>query len=296
MGGSAVRGTHRSERARSRPLIARSPLLYLSRRLTDRDRNLLEDLFEHRVLTTHQIEELYFTSGPVTRRRLVELYRLGLIDRFQPPALGSAPYHYVLDDLGARVVAAQRGLEFRDLGFRKEKVAELPHRRETRHLVEANGFFTRVAWACRNDRTHSLTEWWGELRCRRRWGEMVLPDGYGRLDGPGEPTSFFLEYDRGTESPGRLAAKLHGYERVALLQDRPDALLFCFPDPDREASARKRLHGLNGIAVATASWDRVSVAPLGSVWLPLGSERRVPLAAFPIASRTGGSRRRGGGR
>jgi hypothetical protein len=80
-----------------------------------------------------------------------------------------------------------------------------------------------------------------------------------------------------TESPGRLAAKLEAYGRIGLGSDRPDALVFCFPDPIRETSARRRLHGVRGLVVTTGSWDRVGPDPLGAVWLPTGSERRVRL-------------------
>ncbi|MGH8515777.1 MAG: hypothetical protein ACREV8_17905, partial [Gammaproteobacteria bacterium] len=93
--------------------------------------------------------------------------------------------------------------------------------------------------------------------------------------------SLFLEYDRGTESPGRVAAKLIGYQSVAGLSDAADLLLICFPDPLREAAVRKRLYG-PGITLATASWDRLEQDPLGAIWLPIDSERRVPLLDLPI--------------
>lgn len=281
MGGSRDPGTHPSRRARPRPPAAKQNLLSLSRVLTDRDRRLLDDLFEYRVLTIHQIEEMYFTSGPVTRRRMLRLTRLGVVLRFRPPALGSAPYHYALAPLGARIVAAQRGIEFKELGFREENVEELPYRPEREHLVGTNGFFSRLIFACRADGTHDVAEWWGERRCRRQWGEIVLPDAYGCLRGPEGHVSFFLEYDRGTERPWRLAAKLVAYARIGLGGDSPDALLFCFPDPLRETSARRRLHGVRGLVVATASWDRVGEDPLGAVWLPVGSDHRGRLMDLP---------------
>ncbi|MQA92785.1 MAG: hypothetical protein GEU90_21615, partial [Gemmatimonas sp.] len=126
MGASPNPRTPRGIRAQRRSKPPRSPLLTLAGRLTSRDRSLCQDLFEHRLLTVHQITELYFPSGHTARRRLVELYRLAVLDRFQPQAVGSAPYHYVLDHLGARVVAAERGLEFKELRFRKEDVDRLP--------------------------------------------------------------------------------------------------------------------------------------------------------------------------
>jgi hypothetical protein len=257
-------------------------LLGLAGRLTNRDRSLCQDLFEHRVLTAHQIQDLYFPSGHTARRRLVELYRMAVLDRFRPPALGSAPNHYVLDELGARVVAAERDLEFNELRFRKEDVDQLPYRRELPHLVETNGFFTRIAFACRQDSNYRLTEWWSEKRCRSRWGTIVLPDGFGILEGPQGECSFLLEFDRGTESPARLNLKLPPYERVALLQDRPDVILFCFPDPGREASVRRVLHR-PGMALATASWDRLVADPLGPVWLAIEEQRRCSLLDLSLA-------------
>jgi Replication-relaxation len=151
----------------------------------------VQALFEHRVLTVHQITELYFVSTHTARRRMVELYRMAVVDRFRPQALGSAPFHYVLNDLGARVVAAERGLEFKELRFRKENVDQLPYRRELPHLVGANGFFTRIASACQTGDGHRLVEWWSEARCRNRWGSIVLADGFGVLRGACESRPFF---------------------------------------------------------------------------------------------------------
>jgi len=283
MGASVNPRTPRGIRAQRRSKPPRSPLLDLAGRLTDRDRSLCQDLFEHRVLNTHQIAELYFPSDHTARRRLVELYRMAVLDRFRPRASGSAPYHYVLDELGARVVAAERGLEFRELRFRKENVEQFPYRPELHHLVGTNGFFTRIASECRRDVGHRLAEWWSERRTRSRWGSIVLADGFGVIEGPARQRSFLLEFDRGTESPARLALKLDAYERVALVDERPDAVLFCFPDPDREASVRSALYR-PGMTLATASWDRVADDPLGPVWLPIGEQRRRTLLDLPVAA------------
>jgi hypothetical protein len=280
MGASPNPRTPRGIRAQRRSKPPRSPLLALAGRLTDRDRSLCQDLFEHRLLTVHQITELYFVSSHTARRRMVELYRMAVVDRFRPRALGSAPFHYVLDELGARVVAAERGLEFKELRFRKENIDQLPYRHELPHLVETNGFFTRIASACQAGNGHSLAEWWSETRCRSRWGSIVLADGFGVLRGPSGSRSFLLEFDRGTESPARLALKLPPYERLALVENRPDVLLFCFPDPSREASARKALHR-PGIQLATASWDRLAEDPLGPVWLAIDEQQRRRLVEIP---------------
>lgn len=285
MGGSIRAQTARATRAKKRTSGPRSPLLALAGRLTDRDRSLCEDLFEHRILTTHQIHDLYFSSAPVTRRRLAALYRTKVVDRFRPSVprgQGSAPNHYVLDELGARVVAAQRGIAYRELKFRKENVEELPYKYEVPHLIGINGFFSRLTWACRRDQRVSLTEWLSETRCRILWGSIVLPDGYGKLEGENGSRSFLLEFDRGTETSPRLALKLARYEQAALLDEGPDLALFCFPDSQREILARNAFYD-PGMTVATATWDRYSEDPLGPVWLPYGQQRRQRLLDLSLS-------------
>jgi hypothetical protein len=285
MGGAIGPRTPRATRAKRRTRSPRSPLLALAGRLTDRDRRLCDDLFEHRILTTHQVQDLYFSSAAVTRKRLAALYRYQVVDRYRPPVprgQGSAPNHYVLDNLGARVVAAERGVDYRQLKFRKENVEELPFRSEIPHLVETNGFFTRLAWACRHGQRASLTEWLSEKRCAIRWGSIVLADGYGKVAGQNGCRSFLLEFDRGTESSPRLALKLARYEQVALLDEGPDLALFCFPDTRREALARRAFYD-PGMTVATATWDRYGEDPLGPVWLRFGEERRRLLLDLPIS-------------
>ncbi|WP_280489259.1 replication-relaxation family protein, partial [Nocardia carnea] len=82
----------------------------LAGRLTARDRWILRMLYEHRVLTTHQLAALAFPTGRIARRRLLILHRCGGIDRFQPlrPS-GSAPDHWVLAPAGAAVVGGGGG-------------------------------------------------------------------------------------------------------------------------------------------------------------------------------------------
>ena len=58
----------------------------------------------------------------------------------------------------------------------------------------------------------ALAAWWPEHRCAAPVGTAARPDGYGRWpDQTGGDTDFFLEYDTGTETAARVAAKLPGY-------------------------------------------------------------------------------------
>ncbi|MCI0689979.1 MAG: replication-relaxation family protein, partial [Sporichthyaceae bacterium] len=85
-------------------------------RLTPNDRAVISYLVEHRVLTTHQITDLLYTTrtGPSTRwaqHRLATLRQLGVLDRFRPRTdTGSAPYHWILDTLGAEIAGYQLDL------------------------------------------------------------------------------------------------------------------------------------------------------------------------------------------
>ncbi len=261
----------------------RADLFHLASVLQPRDRQICLDLYEHKVLTTHQICDLHFDSSRSARRRLLALHRYGVLDRFAPARqVGSAAEHYVLGASGAEIVAAYLGVETKGI-YRKDRLARLVHSPFLEHLVAVNTFFSRLVWACRQTTDHRLTEWWGEDRTRRHWASIVAPDGFGRLSGPGRSRSFLLELDLGTESPSRLTHKLPAYDLAAQAENPPDLLLFCFPTPIREALGRKALRPVVGIPLATTHVELHASDPLSGVWLPLGSEKRWRLLEIPAA-------------
>lgn len=88
--------------------------------------------------------------------------------------------------------------------------------------------------------------------------------------------SFWLELDGGTEIRPRLVEKLDRYAALAGMEGAADAVLFCFPTARREASAREFLADC-GITVATGLLPQHLTMPLGSNWLPIGSEFRLDL-------------------
>jgi hypothetical protein len=157
-----------------------------------------------------------------------------------------------------------------------------------RHLRETNGFFTRLAHACRtSEPTHRLAMWWGERTCAERWQSLVRPDGLGVLEGPaGSSVRFALELDRGTESRDRLANKLERYLLIASGADAPAVVLFCFLSAEREANAHQVLQQ-PGIPVATSTLERHFADTLGLVWRPVRADRRVRLVDV-IRVRPGG--------
>ncbi|MGH2739353.1 MAG: replication-relaxation family protein [Actinomycetota bacterium] len=234
------------------------------------------DLHEHRILTTNQLYELHFSSVQRTRARLFQLHEMGVLWRSRPRAeLGSLPWHYTLDEIGARIVAEHLGIELRAVGYREDRTRTLIDSPRLRHTRAANSFFTRMCFVARGMRAPiQIVEWRGETWCARRWQAHVRPDGYARLEGAGESLELLLELDLGNENRSRLEDKMDRYRVLARGATAPDVVLFCFPSEAREASARSGLGG-TPMPVATATLDRHLADPFGAIWLPVDADRRV---------------------
>ncbi|MEU6379250.1 replication-relaxation family protein [Streptomyces sp. NPDC046909] len=259
----ALRG-HRPQRLSDRAATTGDYIARLSRHLTDRDRWLARMLYEHKVLTTHQIAEIAHPSTRAANTRLLQLYKWRLVDRFQPfITSGSAPMHYVLDVAGAAVLAREDGLDPRDLNYKHERAIGLAHSLHLAHTVGTNAFFTALIARSREPRAPGkLTAWWSESRCRRHFGDIVLPDGYGRWQEQHAEFEWFLEFDLATERPARVAAKLPRYAQLAAATGITTPVLIWMPTTRREARVRQALTTALGnlgnperVPVATATTD-----------------------------------------
>jgi hypothetical protein len=256
------------------------------KRLTERDRAICEALYEHRVLTGDQLRELYFINGDRARHRLLELHRLRAVDRFRPyRPHGSAPYHYVLDELGAAVVATERGLETKELDWSRSKALKLASSSQLTHLVEANGFFVTLIAATRRSAGVHVTAWWGQRRCTQAWGELVRPDGYAALAYGGDVRELCLEWDRGTEALARIEEKLARYGELQSALERPLTLALVAPTGGRERELQRvtRRAARTPVLVTTAA--RHAADPLGQNWLGTGDERRQSVLHTPTERR-----------
>ncbi|HEV2927754.1 MAG TPA: replication-relaxation family protein, partial [Propionibacteriaceae bacterium] len=103
--------------------------------------------------------------------------------------------------------------------------------------------------------------------CAAHWGRLVRPDGYGRWRDHHRRVDFFLEYDRGSEAPHRLAGKLTGYLQLAEASGILTPVLLWLPIPARETTIRRALTGTS-LQVATATPDP-DHSPAGPHWQPL---------------------------
>jgi hypothetical protein len=65
--------------------VSLSHIVSVASRLTDRDRQIALDCYEHHVLTTDQLCYLHFSGARTARARLWALYEMRVLDRFRPP-------------------------------------------------------------------------------------------------------------------------------------------------------------------------------------------------------------------
>jgi hypothetical protein len=258
-------------------------------------------LHEHRVLTTHAIAHMAFPSDHRARRRLLQLQRWDVLDRFAPRLpLGAAPWHYVLGHTGAAALAAHHGLSLRALGYRRDAALAIAHHHTLAHTVAVNDLFAHlIHHSTRPGARMRLDTWWSETRCRR-YLDHIHPDAYARTTHPANTNTsaevgsesaagvgvfeWFLELDLATTTLATLTAKLVGYAQLGATT-RPRPILFWFPTSSREAHARRRLaHAINDLGpqllpiatgtaaiAARARTDPPPAAPgpADKTWLPL---------------------------
>lgn len=235
--------------------------------------------------------------------RLRELYLWGVVDRFQPfVTVGTAPMHYVLAPAGAAVLAAEDGMDVKDLGYRHDRVFGVAHSLRLAHTVGVNEWFTALVDRARHPRPGEQVElatWWSETRCARHFGDLIKPDGYGRWRCGDLQVEWFLEYDFGTEALAKLAGKLAGYAALAQATGITTPLLVWLPTSRREATARRllarawrELDDRRSVPVATAAAELLDPrathpSPADEVWFPLdpppGGTRRWALSELPDA-------------
>lgn len=277
--GRAAKSTNRLRGGRVRPPKMTPELIAdLVYRLTDRDREILHLVWEHRVLTTEQITAIFFPGAVRARQRLRVLHQVTALLRFQPWApVGAEPAHWVLGPAGAHVLAAERGISVRELGYRQDTALNISMSRHLGHQIGVNDFFARLhAYARRRGDGTRLDLWWPERRCASLHGDHVRPDAFGRwiettLGAPPARVEFFLEHDTGSETLNRLAAKLHGYTARAQATGTLTPVLFWLPSARRESNLR-RVIGTPPVPAATAIHAPKTSpdGPAAAVWLPAG--------------------------
>jgi hypothetical protein len=181
-------------------------------RLSERDRLIVRLLYRHRVLTTQQVSAAAFPSARRAEMRMRDLHEMRVVDRFRPlVATGSAPYHWVLDEVGAYVAAWECGLDLAKSGWRRDRALSVAASPQLGHLLGVNTFFTALMREARERPDCHLAEWLSSAQCAavhdRPYGARLRPDGYAVWVEGTVRLPFFLEYDCGTERLERLGGE-----------------------------------------------------------------------------------------
>jgi hypothetical protein len=249
------------EKERTRPSrLSEDHAAKLAAHLTDRDRSIAEDCYDHHVLTTDQIKRLHFKGLRTATVRLQLLYDLRVLDRFRPRAEhgeGSTPYHWILDEAGAVIVADQLGIERSKLHYTHHEGLRIATSRNLRHHVEANEFFTRLAVEA-NQAGGALAEWYGVRTLAHLFTGQVIPDGWGVLALPNRPPlHVLLELDRTTEAPDVLRAKAKRYSDAlphSSLREHKPVVILAVPSDRRAQTATAAISHISA-PIAVAVWN-----------------------------------------
>ncbi|MGP3917742.1 replication-relaxation family protein [Nonomuraea sp. 10N515B] len=256
----------------AQPRLDHTALMMLSARLTERDYQILDHLHRHRVLTTHQLQRMFFTIAQATRARMTILFELNAVTRFRPWAgygAGSAPIHWALGKAGAAALAARQGISLKELGYNPDIPVAVSSR--LNHQVGVNDFFSHLHSRARRTPHATLKAWLSERQCAMQWSDLARPDAYGFWSENSHQIDFFLEHDTGTETLKRVADKLHDYRNLTEATGITTPVLFWLPNPTREANLR-RLLTASDVPVATAVHTTDRDGPAGPVWLPAPAE------------------------
>ncbi|GLL08331.1 replication-relaxation family protein [Dactylosporangium matsuzakiense] len=267
----------------ARPAIA--ALIAAANRLRPRDYTIATLLDAHTALTTDQLAAILFTNRVACRHRLRELQLLRFIDTFPYVRPGGARTAcWVPGMLSARYSALVRDEPpptARMLQERRDRVMLSPL---LPHLLEVNDVFTGLLAHARRAGTGRLLRWWSERVTAAAYDQRIHPDGHGVWADGGGSVGFFLELDRGTETIGKLVAKLAAYRRFRLDGGPDYPVVFVLPSLARERHLHQRLADTANIqeslVVATTMPDAVAAgrSVAGPVWWRAGhDESRIGL-------------------
>ncbi len=233
-------------------------------RLQERDKRLLDLIFQYRNLSSDQATELYQLRWPQEngsvrgmKRRLSYLYHHGYLERrkgtlvlrvLQGKALS---YIYGPGPRAVRILT-EKGHDFDEV---KAALKE-PGWRYLEHALGITDFRMKLEKALKERTDWQLSFWKPEGQSTRsswldrqtRWS--VNPDSYFALQGPGGPMFCFLEYDRATMSKRRLLWKIASYTALwqqkrhhkspyHIPQQKPFKVLWVTISPERLAFLRQ---------------------------------------------------------
>ncbi len=185
-------------------------------KLTERDGDVLADIYAHRFLTIPQIQRLHFQSMQTAFRRMRLLKVAGYVDSFSVVNVPDSIFR--LSAKGLRLVAEVLGVERDDLKWNDPLTKPRDHY-FMRHFLAINDFRITLSLACKGQSVKLLgfiPDYLGERTDKGGIVKYVkdkicsvdahrsdishTPDGVFALEKDGKAALFFLEIDRGTET------------------------------------------------------------------------------------------------
>lgn len=190
--------------------------------LTDRDKEIIEAVYQYRVLRQDQVQALFFGSQAAAQRRLAHLYHHGFLERqflLVKGGMMNSQILYLLDRRGEELLRAEGGLD--DLQWKRSD--NQVGQEFLEHTLAINQFRVNVTLACRQ-LGYELLLWHSESQLKQDYDRVtvrnprgrnrevpIVPDSYFALQTPRGRTHFFLELDRGKMTTKRFQSKIEGY-------------------------------------------------------------------------------------
>jgi hypothetical protein len=257
---------------RKHPVASRAgSLTALAGRLTDGDWQVCRLLADHQVLTTGLLALLLAVPPRTLQQRLATLTSLRVVDRFrpsQPVGAGSAPYHYLLGEAGAALLATEYDGHLNGLGWEPGRLLGVAHANgHLPHLLGVNTLLAQLTHTARYAPGARLVCWWPARRCQAQWGRLISPDAYARWQDLDGEVDFFLHHTPAQPTNDQLAGLLAGYNELAAATGITTPVLLHTKDPDQEAQLRVQLASRQ-LLVPVATSNPACGPPTAAVWLP----------------------------
>jgi hypothetical protein len=259
----------------------------VAKRTTERDREIAWLLYRQKILTTDQLRLLFFSSLRRCQDRLLWLHRHRVIDRFYPSgpfSLGKPPAHWLLDEVGAHLVAARLGRERRSLAWDRRQDFQHSH---LAHRLECNAFVCSVIAASLDTEEVWVGDWGlGWEAIKQPWPsfggyEATKPDAGFTLSTPYGLVVIALEWDRATEPMATLLRKIARYSTTLKESRAQRTTNVCFVVPSERRANRLRREGEDAAKHVpearfwvTTTAQLESYRPLGEIWHCLDHEDR----------------------
>ena len=189
--------------------------------LTERDKQVILAVYQHRLLRRDQIEQLFFTQTSACNQRLMRLYQHGYLRRiFKPVSFGASQAIYAIDKHGARLVIQELGIPHSQINWKpKQRPVELMFLEHTLAIAEV--YINLAQWIQKKPDT-DLLFWKRESkeltdRVSDPEGKLkhlsIAPDAFFGIQTPAGKSYFFIEVDMGTMALTRYRRKIIAYRQ-----------------------------------------------------------------------------------